>query len=104
MAMACSLRSTGITPASSLLRSSPPQHHHAVARRGHEVVTFLDHLSILAVVQPKFLEPLKEISEHFEAPAFHACQHVEQAGFNGHVVDACAGAGALELRMLMQHV
>jgi hypothetical protein len=36
------------------------------------------------MVQPKFIEPIGQVTEHLEAPGFHADQHVSNAGLNTH--------------------
>src|SRR5262249_51877517 len=73
------------------------QHHHGVARGRHQVVAFLVNAAILAVIQPKFFEPLIQVLQHFEAPALHSNEHVRNAGLDRH-------RSVLELRMLVQHL
>jgi hypothetical protein len=53
--------------------------------------------AILAVVQPKFIEPIGEVLEDFEAPGFHPNEHVGNAGLD-------ADALVLELGVSGQHV
>src|SRR5262245_28910795 len=73
------------------------QHHHGVARGRHQVVALLVNAAILAMIQPKFFEPLIQVLQHFEAPALHPNEHVCNAGLDRH-------RSILELRMLVQHL
>src|SRR5262245_37310738 len=73
------------------------QHHHGVARGRHQIVVLLEHLPVLAMIEPEFLEPLIQVLQHFEAPGLHPNEHVLQPSLNRH-------RSVLELRMLVQHL
>src|SRR5262245_11033647 len=63
------------------------QHHHGVARGRHQVVALLVNAAILAVIQPKFFEPLIQVLQHLEAPALHPNEHAEHyACSRGHIL------------------
>ena len=40
------------------------QHHHPIPGGRHQIVADLDHLAVLPMVQPKFLEPVKQVSKN----------------------------------------
>ena len=79
------------------LRPRETQHHHGVARGRQQVVAFLHHLAVLAVIEPEFLKSIQQMLENLKAACLHPRQHVHQSGFYRH-------AAILELRVLMQHV
>jgi hypothetical protein len=43
-----------------------PQHHHRVTRRRHQVVVFLEHPAILAVIKALLIEPIGQVLENLE--------------------------------------
>src|SRR5262249_49038334 len=78
------------------VRARIAQHHHAVSCGRHQIIALFDDLAILAMVQPKFLEPISQMTQHLEAPRLHAREHVHQSSLDRH-------AAILELSVLEKH-
>jgi hypothetical protein len=51
----------------SARRRGVPQHHHGISCGGHEIVAFLDNLSVLAVIEAELFAPIVVLFENFES-------------------------------------
>src|SRR6516162_7966440 len=47
------------------------QHHQRIASRTKKIVALLDHLAVLAVVEPKFFPPIIVLLEHLQLAHAH---------------------------------
>jgi hypothetical protein len=56
--------------------------YNTYPRRVHQIVVFLEDSSIVPTVQPEFLKPLRQMSEHAKTAALHPGQNFHETSFN----------------------